>query len=70
MDKTEKEKLKILLDHWIEHNIEHTQEFTDWAEKAKGFGQAAVHDDIMQAVQQMNSVNEHLLKALEKLKEG
>jgi nickel/cobalt exporter len=66
----EKEKLKILLNHWIEHNREHTQEFAEWAEKAKSFGQATVHDDIMQAVQQMNRVNELLLKASERLKEG
>ena len=70
MDKTEKEKLQILLNHWIEHNIEHTQEFMEWADKAESFGQAAVHDDIMEAVQQMNSVNNFLLKALERLKEG
>jgi len=70
MDITEKEKLKVLLNHWIEHNIEHAQEFTEWAKKAKSVGQAAVHDEIMQAVQDMKSVNEHLLKAIEKLKEG
>ena len=70
MDKPEKEKLEILLNHWIEHNTEHAQEYTEWAEKAKGFGQVEVHDEIMQAVQQMNTMNGHLLKALERLKEG
>jgi len=70
MEKAEKEKLEILLKHWIEHNTEHAEEFTDWAEKAKGSGQAVVYDDIMQAVQQMKNVNVNLLKALEKLKEG
>ena len=70
MDKQEKGKLEILLNHWIEHNTEHAQEYTEWAEKAKSFGQAAVHDDIMQAVQQMNTMNGLLLKALERLKEG
>jgi hypothetical protein len=70
MDTTEKEKLKVLLNHWIEHNTEHAQEYTEWAEKAKYFGQVAVHDDIKQAVQQMNTMNALLLKALERLKEG
>jgi len=65
----EMEKLKILLNHWIEHNREHAQEFREWAEKAKSFGQSTVHDDIMQASQQMNKANEFLLKALEKPKE-
>ena len=70
MDEVEKRKLRILLNHWIEHNREHAQEFGEWAEKAKSLGQATVHDDIMQAAQQMNKVNEFLLKALERLKEG
>jgi len=70
MHEAEKGKLKTLLNHWTEHNKEHTQEFREWAEKAKSFGQATVHDDIMQAVQQMNKANEFLLKALERLKEG
>ena len=35
----EKEKLSLLLVHWIEHNKEHAQDFTRWAEKAKEFGE-------------------------------
>ena len=70
MDNAEKEKLKILLNHWIEHNTEHAQEYAEWAEKAKGFGQAEVYDEIMQAVQQMNTMNGNLQKALERLKGG
>ena len=27
------EKLKVLLDYWIEHNNEHEQEFRDWADQ-------------------------------------
>jgi len=64
----ERRKLKILLDHWIEHNKEHGEEFSQWAEKAKGFGEAKVHDDILEAVQQMSKANESLLKALDALK--
>lgn len=70
MDEAEKGRLKILLNHWIEHNIEHIQEFSKWAEKARSFGHPAVHDEIMQAVQQMNKANEFLIKASERLKEG
>jgi hypothetical protein len=69
MAKDEKAKLGILLDHWIEHNREHAQEFTEWAGKAKGFGEAAVHDDMAQAVKQINKANEFLLAALKRLKE-
>lgn len=63
MDEAEKEKLKILLTHWVKHNSEHTQGFSIWAEKAKGSGYLAVHDEIAQAVQQMDKANEFLLKA-------
>jgi len=69
MEKNDKAKLRVLLDHWIKHNREHAQEFTDWAEKARGFGQATVHDDINQAAQQINKANEFLLAALKRLKE-
>lgn len=69
MSEAEKEKLKILLNHWVEHNRQHAQEFREWAEKAKSLGQAEAHGDMMQAVQQMNKANEFLLSALERLKE-
>jgi len=69
MDEVERGKLKTLLNYWIEHNREHAQEFREWAEKAKSFGQATVHGDIMQAAQQMDKANEFLLTALERLKE-
>ena len=69
MDEAEKEKLKILLNHWVEHNSEHAQEFSRWAEKAKSSGYPVVHDEIVQAIQQINKANEFLLKASERLKE-
>lgn len=69
MGKDEITKLEILLDHWIEHNREHAEEFTQWAAKAKGLGQVAVHEDMTQAVKQMNKANESLLAALKRLKE-
>jgi hypothetical protein len=69
MGKDDMTKLGILLDHWIEHNREHAQEFTEWADRAKNLGQAAVHDDMTQAVKQINKANEFLLAALKRLKE-
>ncbi|MBN2099532.1 MAG: hypothetical protein JW753_08055 [Dehalococcoidia bacterium] len=63
-------RLKILLNHWVEHNQEHAEEFTEWALKAKTAGKARVHDDMMKAVKQMRGANEALLAALDGLKEG
>jgi predicted RNA-binding protein len=35
-------KLRILLNHWVQHNKEHSQEFREWAEKVKGFREIEV----------------------------
>ena len=70
MNKSEMEKLKILLDHWIEHNKEHGEEFREWAEKARDLGEAMVQEDMLDAAQYMNKASESLLKALEELNKG
>ncbi len=70
MEKSEMEKLKILLDHWIEHNKEHGEEFREWAEKARALGEAVVQQDMLDAAQHMNKASESLLKALEELGKG
>jgi hypothetical protein len=67
MDKTEKAKLKILLSHWVEHNQEHAEEFSKWAEKASDGGEVVVGRDMLEAVRHMGKANEFLQRALEKL---
>ena len=57
--KTEKDKLRILLPHWIEHNAGHLTEFREWAEKA---GEAK--QNILDAAAQMESANRALEAAL------
>lgn len=63
----DEKKLGVLLSHWIEHNLEHAEEFKRWAEKAKGFGKTVVHDEILVAVQHIERANESLETALEEL---
>ena len=70
MSKSDLEKLRILLKHWIEHNKEHGEEFREWAEKARGIGEVAVHRDMLVAAQYMDEAGESLLKALEEISEG
>ena len=60
-------KLQHLLEHWIEHNNEHSREFSEWAGKAREFGEAEVHDDILQAVEQLKNASESLGRASERL---
>ena len=64
MSKSEIEKFKILLDHWIEHNKEHGEEFRDWAEKAGGLGEVRVKEEMLDAAQYIDKASESLLRAL------
>ena len=59
---TEKDKLRALLPHWIEHNAEHAADFSLWAGRA---GEAGT--DIEAAAAQMEAVNDALAAALAKL---
>jgi hypothetical protein len=65
--KTEVEKLKILLEHWIEHNVEHSKSFRSWAEKARQFKLTEVASDMLSAAREMDKSSEYLKAALSKL---
>jgi hypothetical protein len=70
MSDDEKARLKTLLSYWVEHNEEHSGEFKEWAEKARGMGEAEVAAEIMQAVENMDRVSKILSKTLQRLEEG
>lgn len=63
----ERERLKVLLEHWIEHNQEHGEEFTRWAEKASDMGETQVGENIAEAVRRLGEVNGFLSQAIEGL---
>ncbi len=67
MEENDREKLKVLLKYWSKHNKEHSQEFREWADKAKSSGESEICDDILDAAQGMDKTNEPLLRALKKL---
>jgi nickel/cobalt exporter len=67
MANEERAKLRTLLNYWMEHNKEHSQEFREWADKVKGFGEAEVAEEMLQAVQEMDKASERLLQALKLL---
>ncbi|MGB9722777.1 MAG: hypothetical protein ACPL7G_02605 [Chloroflexia bacterium] len=56
---SEREKLVILLPHWIEHNEEHAAEFRRWAEQA-----GPARQDILRAAAALEKANEALRRAL------
>ena len=69
MGSDERVKLKILLDHWVEHNREHSQEFGEWAEKARALGENGVSEDMLRAAQEMDKASELLSQARRRLGE-
>ncbi len=58
-----REKLLVLLPHWIEHNSEHAEEFQEWAD---GAGSAAGF--LEQAAGLLEQANLSLSSALEEVK--
>lgn len=65
--RTDEDKLRILLPHWIEHNSEHAEEFRQWAERVRLSGHEETANKIMTAASQLTQVNETLAIALEEL---
>jgi hypothetical protein len=62
--KSTKEKLQILLPHWIEHNHNHETEFKKWADLARAEGQGGLADLLAKAVASMAETDGILQKAL------
>ena len=60
------EKLRVLLDYWIEHNSEHEKEFRDWADKAASSSTEAAKQ-LQKAAVKMASVSDELMKAKQAL---
>jgi len=67
MSNDERAKLRTLLNYWIEHNKEHSQEFREWAGKAKGLGEVEASKEMLQAAQEMDKASESLSQALRRL---
>ena len=66
------EKLRVLLDYWIEHNREHEEEFHQWAGKAALFS-TEVTQQLEEAAVGMAAASRKLEEARETLaksKEG
>ena len=67
MEPIDKDKLRILLDYWVKHNREHSEEFKQWADKARKSGEPDIGSDIMEAVENMDKADASLLRALARL---
>ena len=69
MNQDERAKLRTMLDYWIEHNREHSQEFREWAGKAKASEEAQAGEEILTAATEMDKASEFLSRALNRLEE-
>ena len=70
MGSEERAKLRTLLNYWVEHNREHSQEFREWADKAKAFGEVEVADEMLQAAEGMDKASGLLSQSLKRLEEA
>jgi hypothetical protein len=61
---TDAEKLKTLLDHWIEHNAAHREEFERWGQRAREAGLEEVSREIAAAAGKLEEVNACLHRAM------
>ncbi len=59
-----KDKLRVLLQHWIDHNKSHVEEFEKWRQIADTEGESKVAAHIADAISDMFHANDALGKAL------
>ncbi len=66
------EKLRLikLVEHWVEHNDEHGNRFSEEAIKAEKMGLKEVAEEMRKAAEASKKVSGNLLKALYRLKEN
>ncbi len=58
------EKLRVLLQHWIDHNTGHAEEFAKWEKCMTEDSKQNIADHIGAAIKGVEKVNEQLSKAL------
>jgi D-serine dehydratase len=57
MEKDERERLLILIDHWINHNQEHIAQYLSWAQKMEEADLKDVADRLKQASDLISQAN-------------
>ena len=67
MGQEDRNKLIMMLQYWIEHNKEHSDEFASWAETARALGEEAASREMLAAAGEVGSANQSLSRALKLL---
>ncbi len=60
----QKNKLPVIIKHWIEHNESHMDEYKKWAQTAGELGLHSVKAEIEKAMEKISQSNQHLEMAL------
>jgi len=60
----QKKRLSVVIEHWIEHNEAHMNEYKKWAAAAGELGLESVMTEIEGAMQKISQSNQHLSRAL------
>jgi ABC-type glutathione transport system ATPase component len=56
-------KLQVMIEHWIDHNVSHAENYREWASKASHAGEEEVSREIHLAMDGSDEVNKHLKRA-------
>jgi hypothetical protein len=64
---SDQDKLRILLAFWMEHNLEHAEDFRQWARRAEAFGSKQAASKLETAAEDMTLLNNGLQSALDLL---
>jgi hypothetical protein len=62
------EKLSVIIEHWIEHNESHMDEYRRWAQRAGEMGLDQAKAEIEEAIGLLSQSNRHLEKARKAVK--
>jgi rubrerythrin len=61
---TELEKLKHLLEHWIDHNEAHVKTYSEWVSKAESLGEKDLANIFLEVVDESKKLNDLFKKAM------
>jgi len=50
-------KLHHLLEHWVEHNIDHAKSYAGWAEKAQALGRQELSDVLAEIAEETKKMD-------------
>ena len=64
------DKLIKLLEHWHHHNIDHADNYTNWAKQADAKNQLKVAQILKDVAAMTLAINTHFEKAIDVIKKG